>query len=116
MRPRPLSWHLSSLRSWEGRAAGRGRVITVHLEVGGKVQGVGFRWFVREAARRAGLAGWVKNRADGRVEIVAAGPDAAIADLLVAARTGPPGAHVEHVAELPCGDLDELPRPFTVMR
>ena len=89
---------------------------TVHLEVGGKVQGVGFRWFVREAARRAGLAGWVKNRADGRVEIAAAGSDTAIADLLVAARMGPPGARVDHVAELPCADLDELPQPFTVMR
>ena len=88
----------------------------VHLEVGGKVQGVGFRWFVREAARRAGLAGWVKNRADGRVEIAAAGSETAIANLVSAARVGPPGARVDHVAELPCTGLDELPRPFTVMR
>ena len=88
----------------------------VHIEVDGRVQGVGFRWFVREAARRAGLAGWVKNRADGRVEIAAAGPEAAIADLLSAARTGPPGARVDHITELPCNGLDDLPRPFAVMR
>jgi acylphosphatase len=91
-------------------------VTTVHLEVVGKVQGVGFRWFVREAARRAGLAGWVRNHADGRVEIAASGTENAIADLVSAARTGPPGARVDHVAELPAAGLDELPRPFTVMK
>lgn len=89
---------------------------TVHLEVVGKVQGVGFRWFVREAARRAGVAGWVRNRADGRVEIAAAGSETAIAALVSAARAGPPGARVDHVTELPIADVDELPRPFTVMR
>jgi acylphosphatase len=91
-------------------------VATVHLEVIGKVQGVGFRWFVREAARRAGLAGWVRNRDDGRVEIAAAGPDGAIAALVAAARAGPPGARVDHIAELAVDGLDDLPRPFTVMR
>ena len=89
---------------------------TVHVQVVGKVQGVGFRWFVREAARRAGLSGWVRNHDDGRVEIAASGPDAAIADLLSAARTGPPGARVDHVSELPLSGLDDLPRPFTVIR
>ena len=89
---------------------------TVHLEVIGKVQGVGFRWFVRETARRAGLAGWVRNHDDGRVEIAASGPDDAIAKLTNAARTGPPGARVERVTELPDAGLDDLPRPFTVVR
>jgi acylphosphatase len=91
-------------------------VTRVHFEVGGKVQGVGFRWFVREAARRAGLAGWVRNRADGRVEIAASGTETAIANLVSAVRVGPPGARVDHVVELPSTGLDELPRPFTVMR
>ena len=89
---------------------------TVHLEVIGRVQGVGFRWFVREAARRAGLAGWVRNHDDGRVEIAASGSETAIGELKSAARIGPPGARVERVVELPVADLDELPRPFTVMR
>lgn len=89
---------------------------TVHLEVVGKVQGVGFRWFVREAARRAGLAGWVRNHDDGRVEIAAAGAENAIEALKTAARTGPSGARVERVNELPTAGLDELPTPFTVVR
>ena len=89
---------------------------TVHFEVIGKVQGVGFRWFVREAARRADLAGWVRNRDDGRVEIAASGPESAIAALVAAARAGPPGARVDHVAELSADGLEDLPRPFTVMR
>jgi acylphosphatase len=91
-------------------------VATVHLEVVGRVQGVGFRWFVRETARRAGLAGWVRNHDDGRVEIAASGSDTAIAALTSAARIGPPGARVEHVTELPSAGLDDLPRPFTVVR
>ena len=91
-------------------------VATVHLEVVGRVQGVGYRWFVREAARRAGLCGWVRNHTDGSVEIAAAGPETAIAELVSAARAGPPGARVDHVRELSLAGLDELPRPFTVMR
>jgi len=89
---------------------------TVHLAVVGKVQGVGFRWFVREVALRAGLSGWVRNRDDGGVEIAAHGTDEAIAELLSAARAGPPGARVDHVSELSPTGLDELPRPFTVIR
>jgi acylphosphatase len=91
-------------------------VATVHLEVVGRVQGVGFRWFVRETARRAGLAGWVRNHDDGRVEIAASGSQAAINELTTVARTGPPGAHVERVIELPTDGLHDLPRPFTVVR
>lgn len=89
---------------------------TIHLEVAGRVQGVGFRWFVREAALRAGVAGWVRNRTDGRVEIAASGPDGAIAEFVKAARKGPPGARIDHVVELPAVALNELPRPFTVVR
>ena len=89
---------------------------TVHLEVVGKVQGVGFRWFVREAARRANVGGWVRNRADGAVEIAATGNDQAIHDLIAAVRIGPPGARVDRVGDLAVDGLDELPRPFTVLR
>lgn len=89
---------------------------TVHLEVVGRVQGVGFRWFVRESARRAGLAGWVRNHDDGRVEIAASGTPTAIEELRTVARTGPPGAQVERVTELSVSGLDDLPRPFTVLR
>lgn len=73
--------------------------------VTGRVQGVGYRaWTVRQA-RRLGLAGWVRNRADGSVEFLAAGPEAALDALLEACRRGPPLARVEaietHPAEPP---------------
>lgn len=46
---------------------------TVHLLIGGRVQGVGFRYFVHQKAKELGITGWVKNTPDGRVEIEASG-------------------------------------------
>ena len=81
----------------------------------GLVQGVGFRWFVRETARRLDLAGWVKNRPDGSVEVAAEGSADAIEALRVAVHGGPPGARVDGVEELPqIGET--LARPFGVQR
>ena len=88
----------------------------VHLEITGRVQGVGFRWFIREHARRSGLAGWVRNRPDGVVEIAAAGTEELLAALRHAARVGPPGAVVEQVIERDAATLGELPHPFTVLK
>jgi len=73
------------------------------------VQGVGFRYFVRDLAARAGLAGWVANRPDGSVECVAQGPRPELERLLDALREGPPWADVSTVEVdwLPPGsDLD----------
>jgi acylphosphatase len=56
--------------------------------VSGHVQGVGYRWFVRDLAGRAGLAGAARNLGDGRVEVVLEGPDDDVADV-VAALDGP---------------------------
>jgi acylphosphatase len=65
--------------------------------VRGRVQGVGFRiWTEREARLRA-LEGWVRNRRDGAVEAVFAGPPAAVDAMIAACRRGPPAAHVEAV-------------------
>ena len=61
------------------------RVVAV---VSGHVQGVGYRWFVRELASAAGLAGSARNLPDGRVEVVVEGPEEAV-DSLVAALDGP---------------------------
>ena len=88
----------------------------VHLEITGRVQGVGFRWFIREHARRSGLAGWVRNRPDGAVEIAAAGTEELLAALRNAARVGPPGATVEQVIERDPSTLADLPHPFAVLK
>jgi acylphosphatase len=87
----------------------------LHVEIRGIVQGVGFRWFVRERARALALSGWVKNLSDGSVEVAASGPDAAVRELLALVREGPPGAHVREVVTLPPPD-GELPNPFSVHR
>ena len=64
------------------------------LVIQGRVQGVGFRWWTIEAARRFGLAGWVRNRRDGSVEILAIGDEDAIGRLAQTCLKGPPGAQV----------------------
>jgi acylphosphatase len=87
----------------------------LHVVVRGRVQGVGFRWFVRETARRRGLAGWVRNLADGGVEVFAEGPDAEIAALRSELAKGPEGAMPERLDEIPI-DGSELARPFSILR
>ncbi len=62
--------------------------------VTGRVQGVGFRWFVKEAARALALTGYVKNEYDGSVEVVAEGPREKLEELLAGLHRGPRGAAV----------------------
>jgi acylphosphatase len=87
----------------------------LHVLVRGRVQGVGFRWFVRETARELGLAGWVRNRPDGSVEVAAEGS----ADLLEKLRhellQGPPGAAVASLDDLGAGDQVHKD-PFEIVR
>jgi len=63
----------------------------------GRVQGVGYRWFVLDVATRLGLRGWVANEADGSVRCVAEGPRPALDALFAELAAGPPGARVERV-------------------
>lgn len=65
--------------------------------VTGVVQGVNFRWFTQRRAAELGLAGWVRNRADGSVEFVAEGARADLERLLDLVHVGPPSAIVENV-------------------
>jgi acylphosphatase len=75
-------------------------VADVRLEatVRGRVQGVGYRYFVVRSARRLGLSGWVANEHDGSVRVVAEGNEASIQELEEALRVGPPGAVVDRVS------------------
>ena len=77
-----------------------------HMIVQGRVQGVGFRAFVEVEALKRGLEGWVRNRRDGSVEAVFAGEAAAVADMIKAARQGPPGSRVTALHERDGSDED----------
>jgi len=67
--------------------------------VRGRVQGVGFRWFVEREAHILGIAGWVRNNADGSVEILAQGTRDQISGLRSRLREGPRAARVDGVQE-----------------
>lgn len=89
---------------------------SLHIEISGRVQGVGFRWFVLEKARELRLAGWVKNRRDGNVEIAAAGDAEALKTFEAAVRRGPSGARVENARALQSIAAESLERPFGIVR
>jgi acylphosphatase len=69
----------------------------IEATVHGRVQGVGFRWFVQRRADSLGLVGWVANDSAGSVRVVAEGPAQAIHEFESALRAGPPGAAVDRV-------------------
>ena len=68
-----------------------------HLLIGGRVQGVGFRYSTTIEADSLGLSGWVRNLPDGRVEVVAEGPRAVVERLIEWCRQGPRYAWVDKV-------------------
>lgn len=71
--------------------------VRLHAIVRGRVQGVNFRYYTIETARRLGLKGWVANRRDGTVETVAEGDRDAVEDLLEFLHRGSPAARVQDV-------------------
>lgn len=78
-----------------------------HVSIRGRVQGVGYRAWVADEAMRRGLEGWVRNRRDGSVEAVFAGPEDTVSAMLEACRRGPSAARVDAVDSIPAGG-DEL--------
>ena len=82
--------------------------------VSGKVQGVFFRASARDRANALGLRGFAKNLPDGRVEVLAAGSDAAIDELAAWLREGPPMARVDDLERLPARD-DEAGEGFSAL-
>ncbi|HET7379278.1 MAG TPA: acylphosphatase [Gaiellales bacterium] len=87
----------------------------VRYIVSGRVQGVGFRWFVMREAARLDLAGYVRNLPDGTVEVVAQGAVAALVSLESGLRHGPPAARVDSVDKSNLSHQIDLPKPFDVM-
>jgi acylphosphatase len=96
-----------------GEQEGRGRS-RIHVLIGGRVQGVGFRFATCDLASSLGLRGWVRNLSDGRVEAVFEGPAAQVAQAVAWCRHGPTGARVSDVRtrpEAPVGETGFRARP-----
>ncbi len=74
----------------------RARAI-LHVTIQGRVQGVGYRAWVEYQATAGSLEGWVRNRRDGSVEALFAGPPKAVAEMIALCRHGPPSSRVEAV-------------------
>ena len=89
------------------------------VTVRGRVQGVGYRAWVEYQAELSSLEGWVRNRRDGSVEALFAGPAGVVADLVALCRRGPPSARVREVltepAELAHLDLRRAGESFSVL-
>jgi acylphosphatase len=79
-------------------------IVARRLEISGKVQGVGFRYFVTHYARQHGLRGWVRNRRDGSVEALLIGEEAAVGVVAEQCRRGPAHAHVDRLDAAPAQD------------
>ena len=77
-----------------------------HFLVKGRVQGVGYRWFVQNEAARIGLRGWVRNTDDGDVEVLAAGSPAQMQELVLALHRGTRGSRVDKVEVHPLAESE----------
>ena len=85
----------------------------VHVVVRGRVQGVGYRAWTADAARALRLAGHVRNRRDGAVEVLLAGPTEVVETMLARMRAGPPAARVDDLAVEESSD--NVPTGFAVL-
>ena len=83
-------------------------IACLHAWIEGRVQGVGFRYFVQDNAQALGLTGWVRNSGEDQVEVWAEGPQLELDSLLALLRRGPRSAYVSDVRitqETPKGNL-----------
>jgi acylphosphatase len=74
-------------------------MMVLHFLIQGRVQGVGFRWFVHREASELDLRGWVRNTEEGDVEVVASGTAEDLAELRASLRRGPRGSRVDRLVE-----------------
>lgn len=82
--------------------------VRAHVTINGRVQGIFFRAYTQEHASRWGVTGWVRNRRDGKVEVVFEGEENKVKKMIDWCRKGPPGAHVTDVEvewEEPSGEF-----------
>ena len=91
----------------------------LQVTIRGRVQGVGYRAWIEYQATTIGLEGWVRNRRDGSVEALFAGPARAVAEMVALCRHGPPAAHVHAVLNEPAGaeqlELRQAGEGFSVL-
>jgi acylphosphatase len=90
-----------------------GELDRIQLRVVGRVQGVGFRYFVQTRAQSLGLRGWVQNEDDGSVIVLAEGDTRSLESLQQSVTRGPRGARVDSVVREPVADAGPL-REFKV--
>lgn len=87
----------------------------VRVVVRGRVQGVGYRWFVRDAASAHGASGWVRNRRDGSVEALLCGAADAVDAVLTAMAEGPAHARIDEIATMDAAsDPADTPAGFEI--
>ena len=111
MKAKKSAWTRLKARTFRGLSptvSSQLSMIAKRYIVRGRVQGVGFRWFVDHEARSLGLAGWVRNNIDGTVETLAIGSDQQHAAFSGKLRQGPRAARVDEVTELPAEAVDGL--------
>jgi acylphosphatase len=84
--------------------------MVIHFLVQGRVQGVGFRWYVQREAGLRDLRGWVRNTEEGEVEVMASGSPERLGELRASLRRGPRGSRVDRLVEhqLAESEADEL--------
>ena len=85
------------------------------VRITGRVQGVGFRAWMRGRAQRLGLTGWVRNEADGSVTALICGPSVAVTSMLECCWSGPPGASVVNI-QTESAILDDVPPEFRITK
>jgi acylphosphatase len=89
------------------------KAIRARFLVRGRVQGVGYRWWAADEARQLGLAGWIRNRRDGSVEVEAGGEQPLLDRFRERLEEGPAAAFVDEVQTARAGS-DPLPSPFQI--
>jgi acylphosphatase len=85
-------WGVEITANWKER-------MVLHFLIQGRVQGVGFRWYVHREASELNLSGWVRNTEEGDVEVVASGKAEDLDELRGSLRKGPRGSRVDRVVE-----------------